>query len=300
MSVPQNLAKLRGLIFGVGGLGVASYGLYNSFFTVPGGHRAVIFNRLQGVRSSVFGEGTHFMIPWFEWAIKFDVRTRPKELPSLTGTRDLQYVNISLRVLYKPDVGHLPEILSKFGEDYDRRILPSIMNETLKAVVAQYNAEQLTTQREEIARLVRRNLSDRALDFHIKIEDCSITHLSFGPEYTRAVESKQVAQQDAERAGYEVEQAEQDRKSKVIAAQGEAQAAKMIGEAMQNNPAFAELRRIETARRIAQVVARSPNRVYLSSDSLLVNLMSDFGSTKFDLSKQGSANVAANLAHASA
>jgi len=300
MSVPQNLAKLRGLIFGVGGLGVASYGLYNSFFTVPGGHRAVIFNRLQGVRSSVFGEGTHFMIPWFEWAIKFDVRTRPKELPSLTGTRDLQYVNISLRVLYKPDVGHLPEILSKFGEDYDRRILPSIMNETLKAVVAQYNAEQLTTQREEIARLVRRNLSDRALDFHIKIEDCSITHLSFGPEYTRAVESKQVAQQDAERAGYEVEQAEQDRKSKVIAAQGEAQAAKMIGEAMQNNPAFAELRRIETARRIAQVVARSPNRVYLSSDSLLVNLMSDFGSTKFDLSKQGSANVAANLAHSSA
>jgi len=300
MSVPQNLAKLRGLIFGVGGLGVASYGLYNSFFTVPGGHRAVIFNRLQGVRSSVFGEGTHFMIPWFEWAIKFDVRTRPKELPSLTGTRDLQYVNISLRVLYKPDVGHLPEILSKFGEDYDRRILPSIMNETLKAVVAQYNAEQLTTQREEIARLVRRNLSDRALDFHIKIEDCSITHLSFGPEYTRAVESKQVAQQDAERAGYEVEQAEQDRKSKVIAAQGESEAAKMIGEAMQNNPAFAELRRIETARRIAQVVARSPNRVYLSSDSLLVNLMSDFGSTKFDMSKQGSANVAANLANASA
>lgn len=286
MSVPQNLAKLRGLIFGVGGLGVASYGLYNSFFTVPGGHRAVIFNRLQGVRSSVFGEGTHFMIPWFEWAIKFDVRTRPKELPSLTGTRDLQYVNISLRVLYKPDVGHLPQILSKFGEDYDRRILPSIMNETLKAVVAQYNAEQLTTQREEIARLVRRNLSERALDFHIKIEDCSITHLSFGPEYTRAVESKQVAQQDAERAGYAVEEAEQDRKSKVIAAQGEAQAAKMIGEAMQNNPAFAELRRIETARKIAQVVARSPNRVYLSSDSLLVNLMSDFGATTFDVDKR--------------
>lgn len=287
MSVPQNLAKLRGLIFGVGGLGAAGYGLYNSFFTVPGGHRAVIFNRLSGVRPSVFGEGTHFMIPWFEWAIKFDVRTRPKELPSLTGTRDLQYVNISLRVLYKPDVGRLPTILSKFGEDYDRRILPSIMNETLKAVVAQYNAEQLTTQREEIARLVRRNLSDRALDFHIKIEDCSITHLSFGPEYTRAVESKQVAQQEAERARYEVEMAEQDRKSKVIAAQGEAQAAKMIGEAMQNNPAFAELRRIETARKIAQVVARSPNRVYLSSDSLLVNLMSDFGATKFDVASPG-------------
>jgi len=284
MSVPQNLAKLRGLIFGVGGVGVAGYGLYNSFFTVPGGHRAVIFNRLQGVRHSVFGEGTHFLIPWFEWAIKFDVRTRPKELPSLTGTRDLQYVNISLRVLYKPDVLQLPEILSNFGEDYDRRILPSIMNETLKAVVAQYNAEQLTTQREEVSRLVRRNLTERALDFHIKIEDCSITHLSFGPEYTRAIESKQVAQQDAERAKYQVEQATQDKKSMVIAAQGEAEAALMIGAAMAKNPAFAELRRIETARKIAQVVARSPNRVYLNSDSLLVNLMSDFGATSFESS----------------
>lgn len=281
MSVPQNLAKLRGLILGVGGVGAVGYGLYNSFFTVPGGHRAVIFNRLQGVRRSVFGEGTHFMIPWFEWAIKFDVRTRPKELPSLTGTRDLQYVNISLRVLYKPDEQRLPEILSNFGEDYDRRILPSIMNETLKAVVAQYNAEQLTTQREEVSRLVRRNLTERALDFHINIEDCSITHLSFGPEYTRAIESKQVAQQEAERAKYEVEMAEQQKKSMVIAAQGEAEAARMIGEAMAKNPAFAELRRIEAARKIAQTVARSPNRVYLNSDSLLVNLMSDFGASSF-------------------
>jgi len=276
MSVPQNLAKLRGLIAGVAGLSTLGYLGYNSIFTVRGGHRGVVFNRVQGVKDTVYSEGTHIVIPWFEWPIIFDVRTRPKELPSLTGTRDLQYVNISLRVLYKPNENYLPVILSKFGEDYDRRILPSIMNETLKAVVAQYNAEQLTTQREEVSRLVRRNLTERANDFHIKIDDCSITHLSFGPEYTRAVESKQVAQQEAERAKYMVEMAEQERKSKVIHAQGEAAAAEMIGKAMQKNPAFAEIRRIEAAREIAHVVANSPNRVYLNSDALLMNLTSDF------------------------
>jgi len=276
MSVPQNLAKLRGLIAGVAGLSTLGYLGYNSIFTVRGGHRGVVFNRVQGVKDTVYSEGTHIVIPWFEWPIIFDVRTRPKELPSLTGTRDLQYVNISLRVLYKPNENYLPTILSKFGEDYDRRILPSIMNETLKAVVAQYNAEQLTTQREEVSRLVRRNLTERANDFHIKIDDCSITHLSFGPEYTRAVESKQVAQQEAERAKYMVEMAEQERKSKVIHAQGEAAAAEMIGKAMQKNPAFAEIRRIEAAREIAHVVANSPNRVYLNSDALLMNLTSDF------------------------
>lgn len=276
MSVPQNLAKLRGALMAVTGVGTVGYLGYNSIFQVQGGHRGVVFDRIKGVRPDIYGEGTHIVIPWFQWPIIFDVRTRPKELPSLTGTRDLQYVNISLRVLYKPDEQSLPHILSNYGEDFDRRILPSIMNETLKAVVAQYNAEQLTTQREEVSRLVRRNLTERALDFSIRIEDCSITHLSFGPEYTRAVESKQVAQQEAERAKYAVEMAEQEKLSKVIAAQGEAQAAKLVGEAMKKNPAFAELRRIEAAREIATAVANSPNRIYLNSDALLINLTSDF------------------------
>merc|ERR1719479_866924 len=198
----------------------------------------------------------------------------------MTGTRDLQYVQIHLRVLFRPEVGNLPNILRKFGTDYDKRILPSIMNETLKAVVAQYNAEQLTTQREEVSLLVRRNLKERAAEFRIVVDDCSITHLSFGPEYTRAVEAKQVAQQEAERAKYLVEMAVQEKKSKVIAAQGEAQAAQLIGESMKQNPAFAELRRIEAAREIAHAVAQSPNRVYLNSDSLLVNLMTDFTGSK--------------------
>lgn len=280
MSTIQNLNKIKDLFTGVLGLGLVGYLSYNSLFTVSGGHRAVLFNRLQGVKPNVYSEGTHFAIPWFEWPIDFDVRTRPKELPSLTGTRDLQYVNISLRVLYKPDESHLPDIVRRYGEDYDRRILPSIMNETLKAVVAQYNAEQLTTQREEISRLIRRNLVERAEDFFIDIADCSITHLSFGPEYTKAVESKQVAQQEAERAKYMVEMAEQERKSKVIAAQGESKAAELIGDAMKNNPAFAELRRIEAAREIAQAVSNSSNRVFLNSDSLLVNLMSNFSGSK--------------------
>lgn len=278
--MPQNFARMRGALLGLFGVGGVGYLGYNSLFTVPGGHRGVVFNRVQGVKSGVYDEGMHFVIPWFEWPIIFETRSRPKELPSLTGTRDLQYVNISLRVLYKPRESALPQILSNFGEDYDRRILPSIMNETLKAVVAQYNAEQLTTQREEVSLLVRRNLTERADDFNIMIEDCSITHLSFGPEYTRAVEAKQVAQQEAERAKYLVEMAVQEKRSKVIAAQGEAKAAQLIGDSMKKNPAFAELRRIEAAREIATAVAQSPNRVYLNSDSLLINLMTDFTGSK--------------------
>ena len=75
------------------------------------------------------------MIPWFESPHIYDVRSKPKKISSPTGTRDMQTVNISVRVLYKPDVDDLPTIYRRFGPDYDDRILPSIVNETLKSVI---------------------------------------------------------------------------------------------------------------------------------------------------------------------
>ena len=65
-----------------------------------------------------------------------------------TGTRDLQTVDLSLRILFRPEEKKLPDILNNIGIDYDERVLPSIGNEVLKAVVAQYNAEELLTKRE--------------------------------------------------------------------------------------------------------------------------------------------------------
>jgi len=111
----------------------------------------------------------------------------------------------------------------------------------------------------------------RAADFHILLDDVSITHLNFGKEYTAAIEAKQVAQQEAERAKFLVEKALQDKRSIVVKAEGEAQSAKMISEAVQANPAFIQLRKLEASRDIAAIVARSQNRVFLNSDALLFN-----------------------------
>jgi prohibitin 1 len=91
------------------------------------------------------GEGIHFVIPGFQWPVMMDIRTSPKLIGSKTGTKDLQTVSIDLRILYRPDVEFLPSIYLNLGTDYEERVLPSITNEVLKAIVAQYNAESLLT-----------------------------------------------------------------------------------------------------------------------------------------------------------
>jgi len=253
----------------VTGAATVAYGISTALYNVDAGHRAVLFNKFTGVENTVIEEGTHLRIPMIEEPFIFDIRTKPQTIRSPTGTRDLQTVDITLRVLFRPIASHLPTILTTLGQDYDERVLPSIVNETLKSVVAQFNASELITQREQVSRMIGQILTNRASDFHIILEDVSITHLTFGKEYNNAVEAKQVAQQEAERAKFLVKQALQDKKSTIIKAEGEARSAELIGLAVSKNPGYIELRRLEAAKDIAEVVSNGRNKVYLDSESLM-------------------------------
>ena len=257
------------------GAALLGYGSYNSVYTVQGGHRAVIFNRLTGMKEGSYGEGLNFNIPWFERPVIFDVRTRPVNLQTLTGSKDLQMVTIAIRVLHKPNPNQLVWIYRMLGVNYDERVLPSIMNECAKAVVARYNANELLTKRDAVSKEISFDLQRRAGNFNIILDDVAITHLAFSPEYARAVEAKQVAQQDAERAKYIVLGAQQEKLTIITKARGEAESAELIGSAVKKNPGFMKLRRIDAARDIADIVSTSGNKVYLNADSLLLNLLGD-------------------------
>jgi len=267
--------RLLGNIGKVGlGLALAGGVVNSALYNVDGGQRAVIFDRFAGVKDTIIGEGTHFLIPWVQRPLIFDIRSTPRNVPVVTGSKDLQNVHITLRILYRPSPEFLPRIYTNIGLDYDERVLPSITNEVLKAVVAQFDAHEMITQRDLVSQKVSEELSERANQFGIILDDISLTHLSFGREFTEAVELKQVAQQDAERARFVVEKAEQVKKAAVINAEGDAQGAELLAKAfLECGEGLIELRMLEAAEDIATVMAHARQVTYLPpGQNTLLNL----------------------------
>ena len=127
----------------------------------------------------------------------------------------------------------------------------------------------------EVSAKIKTNLAERAKRFHIHLSDVAITHLKFSSEYIKSIEDKQIAQQEAERAKYTVKKAKQDKLSKILKAEGDAKSAELIGKAIENNPSYIELRQLNAASTIAQHVSQSKNKLYLNSDTLLLNVMSE-------------------------
>lgn len=119
-------------------------------------------------------------------------------------------------------------------------------------MVARFDAGKLITQRELVSRQVSDDLTERAATFGLILDDVSLTHLTFGKEFTEAVEAKQVAQQEAERARFVVEKAEHQKKVAIISAEGDSKAAELI-----------ELSKLEAAEDIAYQLLRSQNITYL-------------------------------------
>ena len=144
----------------------------------------------------------------------------------------------------------------------------------MKGVVAQYNAEELLSKRAHVSAQIKNELLERAKKFNLILDDVSITHLTFGVEFAKAIEHKQVAQQEAETQTYLVAKADQERKAAIILAEGEAEAANMISKAMAAaGNGLVEVRRIDAAKEVALTLSKGRNVIYLPSSKQGSNVL---------------------------
>lgn len=254
---------------------IGAFLLFKSFYSVSPGEAAIKFNYFTGLGSQAYTEGLHFRMPFVEQPILFNVRTSNMALSIPCQNRDLQECFINADIFYKPDINKLDIIYRTLGMDYGKIVMTNIVKEVLKGTVAQYNAQQLISQRDQVSNQVRNAIAMRARHYNILIEGLTISSVTFTPNYQKAVDDKQSAQQEAERAKYIVEQSHYQKKSIIQRAQTEAEGFKLIGTQVREDPAFLELQKINFAVELSDIFSKSRNRIILNTDMLMVDIFSD-------------------------
>jgi prohibitin 2 len=219
-----------------------------SVVVVQAGHRGVVLY-LGAVENKVLGEGLHFIIPFAEQVIQLEVRTLKFQADASAASNDLQEVATVIALNYHIDPNDANIIYQQLGADYSDRIIAPTIQESVKASVAKFNAEELITKRETakavIAQAIRNTLSSR----DITVETVFITDFKFSEAFASQVESKVVAfqkyltEQNNLRAvqvvaNQTVVQAQAQARSNVARAEGESQAIKVITEQLRQSPQY--------------------------------------------------------------
>ena len=204
----------------------------NSAVIVPAGHRGVLLRWGAPVRS--LDEGFHLVVPVMHQVVLLEVRTQKEESQASAASRDLQNVTTSLALNFRVDASKVVDLYRDVGGDYKARIIDPAVQESLKTVTAKYTAEELIKFRPKVKAEVEEEITQRLGNYNLIVEPSglSITNFAFSDEFNRAIEAKQVAQQQAEQQRYVLQKAELEKQTAVMIAQGKSEAAKLNAEAL--------------------------------------------------------------------
>ena len=219
-----------GIIIGVVVI-VASF-ILGSFTTIPAGYRGVVI-RFTAVTGTTLSEGLRTKLPFIDSVVKMEVRTQKYETQSSAITRDLQDVSTTIALNWKLDPGMAAEVYRTLGLDFIDRIAAPAIQETIKQITAQYNAEDLILKREAVKNAITESLESRLRGRGIITELVSITNFQFSDTFTAAIEAKVAAEQAVLEATNKLQRVIVEAQQREAEAEGEAAAriAKANGEA---------------------------------------------------------------------
>lgn len=204
-----------------------------SVFTVQEGHRAVVLQN--GKYSSTATPGLNFKLPMVQSVTQVDVRTQNTGNSVTAGTKDLQNVSTTVGVNFHLNPMAVDQIYSNVGLANIEQIISKRIAESVTAVVAQYNAESLLTQRETVKNQIVDLLNKKLMPYHIIVEDVQITNFKFSAAYAKAIESKQIAEQEALTSKHKTAKVTEEAKQAIEKAKGEAESIRIQSEAIKAN-----------------------------------------------------------------
>ena len=216
--------------------------LFSSFTTIKSGEIG-LKSRFGEIVSQTTQEGIQFKVPFVEKVTKVNMKVQKADVTSSSATKDLQDVSISFAINFQLSPEKVMDLYKKIGQNYVEIILQPATQEALKNVTSKYTAEELITKRSEVSQQIIEELSAKVGKYGIIINELNIIDLNFSEAYNKAIEDKQVAEQEVKKAQQELEKTKIEAEKKVAEAKAEADALKLQKEEI--TPELLELRRIE-------------------------------------------------------
>ncbi|WP_414550255.1 prohibitin family protein [Anabaena sp. CCY 0017] len=198
------------------------------FAIVNAGERGVVM-QFGKVQDKVLGEGLHPIMPIVTSVKRLNVRVQQNTFKSDAASKDLQTITTELAVNWHLDPLQVNKIFQQVGDErliIDGIITPAV-SEVLKAATAKKTAEEVITKRTELKEEIDNHLEKRLASYGIIIDDVSLVNFSFSPEFSRAIESKQIAEQEAKQAEFIAQKATQEAQADINRAKGQAEAQRL-------------------------------------------------------------------------
>lgn len=209
-----------------------------SCFTVVGAGHTGVVTTFGAVSDKVLQEGMHFKIPFAQEIVQVNNRTQKTEASGTASSNDLQIVSYVVAVNYRVNNTASASLYKNVGMDYENVVIVPAIQESIKAVSAQYTAEELITKRQTVGEAIKAALSEKISSYGITVEIFNIVNFDFSEEFNAAVEAKQTAQQNALKAEQDLARIEVEAKQKVTQAEAEAESIKLIQDALAKSPDY--------------------------------------------------------------
>ncbi len=204
--------------------------LWGTFVIVPAGHRGVVL-WWGSVEKRVMEEGLNFKVPIAERVIKVDVRVQPHPFKEIdAASKEYQMVKLTGMMNFHIDPGYVNDLYQKVGLDFANKVIDPAFNDFVKEVVPNYLITEILPKREEVRKRAMVKLGDNLARYHIIVDDIYFANIRFTPDYEKAIEAKQVAQQQVETQRQILAQREIEAQQKIATAKGEAESILVVAQ----------------------------------------------------------------------